>query len=298
MKWGRILTAMATPFTEEGNMDIEGAKRLAAYLVENGSDGLVVAGTTGESSTLTREEKIALFRAVKETVGDRAPVIAGTGTNSTVASIDLTREAEKTGVDGIMLVTPYYNKPSQEGLYHHFKNVAAATSLPVILYNIPSRTGINLEAATTLRLSEIKNITAIKEGSGNMEQVTVILRQASTDFVVYSGDDSLTLPLMAVGAYGVISVASHIIGNRMQAMVKAFIAGNVVEAAKLHREMSAIFKVLFISSNPVPLKESLRIMGLPGGPVRPPLVGLNGVDKERLAKTMREMGLITLSHLR
>lgn len=292
MQWGRILTAMVTPFTDDGKLDLDGAQEMAVHLINHGSDGLVVAGTTGESPTLTHGEKIELFQAVKDAVGDRVPVIAGTGTNSTATSIVLSREAESLGVDGLMLVVPYYNRPSQEGLYQHFKAIAEATTLPIILYNIPSRTGCNMSVDTVLRLAEIDNIVAIKEASGNLDQATAILQQAPGDFLLYSGDDSLTLPLMAIGAHGIISVAAHVVGEKMQAMVSAFIKGDVTGAAKLHQELFPIFKSLFITSNPVPLKEALQILGLPGGPVRLPLAGLNNSQKEIIAKTLKEAGLV------
>ncbi|MGB9660534.1 MAG: 4-hydroxy-tetrahydrodipicolinate synthase [Moorellaceae bacterium] len=291
VKWGRILTAMVTPFTDTGELDLEGAKKLAAYLVEHGSDGLVVAGTTGESPTLSQEEKIALFAAVKEAVGDKAAVIAGTGGNSTSASVKLTREAEKLGVDGVMLVVPYYNRPSQEGLYQHFKAIAESTPLPVMLYNVPSRTGRNMEAETTLRLAQIPNIVAVKEASGDLDQVTAILRQAPEDFLVYSGDDSITLPLMAIGGYGIVSVASHVVGDRMQAMVRAYVQGDTVKAAAIHRELFPVFKALFITTNPVPVKAALNMLGLPGGPVRLPLVEATAAEKEKIAAALQAVGL-------
>lgn len=292
MQWGRILTAMATPFSEDGKLDFDGAKELASYLIEHGSDGLVVAGTTGESPTLTFYEKIELYRCIKEAVDNRAPVIAGTGSNSTASAIKLSKEAAKAGVDGLMLVAPYYNKPSQEGLYQHFKSVAEATDLPVILYNIPSRTGCNMLPDTVLRLAEIKNIVAIKEASGDIDQATAILKQAPADFLLYSGDDSLALPLMAVGGYGVISVASHIVGEKMKLMINKFIDGDTAQAAKLHRELYPIFKILFITSNPVPLKEALRLLGLPSGPVRLPLVNASLTEKEAIVTVLKEASLI------
>lgn len=292
MPWGRILTAMVTPFTADGKLDLDGARRLAAHLVDHGSDGLVVAGTTGESPALSHEEKIALFKAVKEAVGGRAAVIAGTGTNSTAASIELSREAEALGLDGLMLVVPYYNRPSQEGLYRHFKAIAEAVNLPIILYNVPSRTGRNMEAATTLRLAEIKNIVAIKEASGDLDQATAIIRDVPPGFLVYSGDDSLTLPLMAVGAYGVISVAAHVAGDKMQAMVRSFVGGDVAGAAALHRELFPLFKALFITSNPVPVKEALNMLGLPAGPVRLPLVEASSAEKEKIAAVLKAAGIL------
>lgn len=282
---------MVTPFTATGEIDLEGAKKLAKYLIDHGSDGLVVAGTTGESPTLSQEEKIALFAAVKEAVGDRAAVIAGTGGNSTAASIKLTREAEKLGVDGIMLVVPYYNRPSQEGLYQHFKAIAESTSLPVMLYNVPSRTGRNMEAETTLRLAQIDNIVAVKEASGDLDQVTAILRNAPKDFLVYSGDDSITLPLMAIGGYGIVSVASHVVGERMQAMVQAYVQGDTAKAAAIHQELFPVFKALFITTNPVPVKAALNMLGLPGGPVRLPLVEATAAEKEKIAAALQAVGL-------
>ncbi|MGI9952047.1 4-hydroxy-tetrahydrodipicolinate synthase [Moorellaceae bacterium AZ2] len=293
VKWGRILTAMVTPFKETGELDLQGAKKLATYLVEHGSDGLVVAGTTGESPTLTHEEKIALFAAVKEAVGDRAVVIAGTGGNSTAASIELSRQAEKVGVDGLMLVVPYYNRPSQEGLYRHFKAVAEATSLPILLYNIPSRTGRNMEAETTLKLAAIDNIVAVKESSGDLDQVTAILRNAPEGFLVYSGDDSLTLPLMSIGGYGIISVAAHVVGERMQAMVRAYVQGNTSEAAAIHQELFPVFKALFVTTNPVPVKAALNMLGLPAGPVRLPLVEATAGEKEKIAHALQSAGLLS-----
>ncbi|GFN23822.1 MAG: 4-hydroxy-tetrahydrodipicolinate synthase [Thermoanaerobacteraceae bacterium] len=293
VKWGRILTAMVTPFKQTGELDLEGARKLASHLVEHGSDGLVVAGTTGESPTLTHEEKIALFAAVKEAVGDRAVVIAGTGGNSTSASIELSREAEKVGVDGLMLVVPYYNRPSQEGLYRHFKAVAEATSLPIILYNIPSRTGRNMEADTTLKLAAIDNVVAVKESSGDLDQVTTILRNAPEGFLVYSGDDSLTLPLMSVGGYGIVSVAAHVVGERMQAMVRAYVQGNTAEAAAIHQELFPVFKALFVTTNPVPVKAALNMLGLPAGPVRLPLVEATAAEKEKITQALRSAGLLS-----
>ncbi|NLW07398.1 MAG: 4-hydroxy-tetrahydrodipicolinate synthase [Clostridia bacterium] len=292
MQWGRILTAMVTPFTDEGKLDLDGAQKLALYLVEHGSDGLVVAGTTGETPTLSFKEKLELFQAVKSAVGDRAAVLAGTGSNDTAASIELSKEAEALGLDGLMLVAPYYNRPPQEGLYRHFKAIAEATTLPVIIYNIPSRTGCNINVDTVVRLAEIDNIVAIKEASGNMDQATAIMQQAPEGFSLYSGDDSLTLPLMAMGARGVISVAAHVIGPQMQAMVSAYVSGDVNKAAKIHQELFPVFKALFISVNPVPVKAALAMLGLPAGPVRLPLVGLNSSEKEVLATALQQAGVL------
>ncbi|HHP51421.1 MAG TPA: 4-hydroxy-tetrahydrodipicolinate synthase [Moorella mulderi] len=292
MNWGRILTAMVTPFTREGQLDVEGAQKLAAHLVEHGSDGLVVSGTTGESPVLTKEEKLTLFRAVKEAVGGKALVIAGTGSYDTAASVELSKEAEKIGVDGLMLVVPYYNRPSQEGLYQHFKTVATSVSLPVILYNIPSRTGCNMEPDTVLRLLEIKNIVALKEASGDISQATSILSRAPKGFLLYSGDDVMTLPLLAVGAHGVISVASHLVGEKMQEMIQSFLQGQVERAVSLHQELFPLFKALFITTNPVPVKAALDMLGLPAGPPRLPLVEASPGEKEKIAGALKAAGLL------
>ena len=292
MNWGRILTAMVTPFTREGQLDVEGAQKLASHLVEHGSDGLVVSGTTGESPVLTKEEKLALFRAVKEAVGGKALVIAGTGSYDTAASVELSKEAEKIGVDGLMLVVPYYNRPSQEGLYQHFKTVATSVSLPVILYNIPSRTGRNMEPDTVLRLLEIKNIVALKEASGDISQATAILSRAPKGFLLYSGDDVMTLPLLAVGGHGVISVASHLVGEKMQEMIQSFLQGQVERAASLHQELFPLFKALFITTNPVPVKAALDMLGLPAGPPRLPLVEASPGEKEKIAGALKAAGLL------
>jgi len=289
--FGRILTAMITPFKEDGSLDLDGAKVLARELVESGSDGLVVAGTTGESPTLSHEEKLALFRAVKEAVGEQAAVIAGTGSNNTAASAELTAEAASCGVDGVMLVVPYYNKPSQEGLYQHFLACAKATSLPVMLYNVPGRTGANLLPETVARLSRVENIVALKEASGNFDQVSEILRQVPEHFRVYSGDDSLTLPLVALGAYGVVSVASHLVGRELKAMVEALVAGRLAEAQAIHLGLFPLFKALFMAPNPVPVKAALSLLGRPAGKPRLPLVGLAAKEEAELRRVLEEVGV-------
>ena len=241
--FGRILTAMVTPFHEDLSVNYEAAAKLAKYLVANGSDGLVVAGSTGESATLNKEEKTKLFATILEAVGDRATVIAGTGSNDTRDSIALTQEAEKLGVHGAMLVGPYYNKPPQEGYYQHFKAIAESSDLPLIVYNVPGRTASNILPATIARLAVIKNIVAVKEASGNLEQVAEIIRTTPREFQVYSGDDSLTLPILSIGGTGIISVAAHIVGKRMQEMVAAFFAGNMAKAQGIHLELLPFFKL-------------------------------------------------------
>lgn len=292
MAFGRVLTAMITPFTATGEVDYPEVKKLAAYLVEHGNDGLVICGTTAETPTLTHEEKINIVKAVKEAVGDKTQIIVGTGTNDTRSTIEATKEMEALGADGILLVVPYYNKPSQEGLYHHFKAAAEATSLPVVLYNIPGRSGINMAPETIARLAEIKNIVAVKEASGNLEQVSKIRQLASDDFMIYSGDDSLTLPILSVGGCGIISVAGHAIGTQIHQMVDAYYDGKVAEAAAMHKKMYGFFKAIFVTSNPVPIKYVLHEMGVINTPtVRLPLFECSEKDKEVVLAAMAEVGL-------
>ncbi|RDW19390.1 4-hydroxy-tetrahydrodipicolinate synthase [Oceanobacillus chungangensis] len=286
MNFGNVLTAMVTPFDQHGEVDFEATKGLVNHLIANGSDGLVVAGTTGESPTLSHNEKLALLKLVVETVNGRVPVIAGTGTNNTKESVELTKEAEAAGVDGIMLVVPYYNKPSQEGMFQHFRTIAAATSLPVMLYNIPGRSVVNMEAETIIRLSRIENIVSVKEASGDLDQVAEIISKAKSNFSVYTGDDSLTLPTLAIGGTGVISVASHIIGNEMQEMVQLFKQGDVVNAAALHRHLLPIMNELFAAPNPTPVKAGLNRIGVEVGCVRLPLVPLTDAQRESLYRVM------------
>jgi 4-hydroxy-tetrahydrodipicolinate synthase len=280
IQFGKIVTAMVTPFDHKGNIDFAKTTKLVNYLIENGTDSLVVAGTTGESPTLTTEEKVALFRHVVSVVNGRVPVIAGTGSNNTHASIELTKKAEEAGVDAVMLVAPYYNKPNQEGLYQHFKAIAESTSLPVMLYNIPGRSVVNMSVDTVVRLSEIPNIVAIKDASGNLDTMTEIIARTREDFLLYSGDDNITLPVLAIGGAGVVSVASHIIGNEMQQMIAAFEAGELAKAAKLHQKLLPIMKGLFAAPNPVPVKTALQLKGLDVGSVRLPLVPLT--EQERI----------------
>jgi 4-hydroxy-tetrahydrodipicolinate synthase len=275
LNFGQVLTAMVTPFDQHGEIDYNATRTLVNYLIANGTDGLVVAGTTGESPTLTTEEKVSLFKFVVDVAAGRVPIIAGTGSNNTRASISLTKQAEEAGVDGIMLVTPYYNKPSQEGMYQHFKAIAEATSLPVMLYNIPGRSVVNLSVETLVRLSEIRNIVAVKEASGNLDDMAEIISQTPADFTLYSGDDGLAIPVLAIGGAGVISVASHIIGNEMQEMVTLFKDGRVQEAAVLHRNLLPIMKALFAAPNPSPVKAALNLQGVQVGGVRLPLIPLN-----------------------
>lgn len=292
MNFGQVLTAMITPFDHNGEVDFNATKNLVNYLIANGSDGLVINGTTGESPTLTTEEKVDLFKFVVQIVNGRVPVIAGTGSNNTKASIGLTSLAEEAGVDGIMLVTPYYNKPSQEGIYQHFKAIAQSTSLPVMLYNIPGRSSVNMLVETIVRLSKIDNIVSIKEASGDLDAMAEIISKTPSDFSVYSGDDGLTLPLLAIGGTGIISVSSHIIGNEMQEMINSFKNGDVNRAASLHRNLLPIMKAMFAAPNPTPVKAALNIKGINVGDVRLPLVPLNNEEKKELQRTLQTSNIV------
>lgn len=290
--FGRVITAMVTPFNKDLSINITQARKLARHLVQSGSDGLVISGTTGESPTLTSEEKIELYRAVVEEVGGKAAVIAGTGANSTSESIALTRAAQKVGVDGVMLVVPYYNKPSQEGLYQHFKAVAESTNLPVIIYNVPTRTATNLLPQTVVRLAQINNIVAIKEAIGSMDQFSELRMSLPDNFAIYSGDDSLTLPVLALGGKGVISVVSHLVGERLQEMINAFTSGNTTLATEIHLKLFPLFKGMFITTNPVPVKTALNLQGWQVGAPRPPLVEATATEKESIKNMLESMKLI------
>lgn len=290
--FGRVVTAMITPFGTDDSLNLDKAVTIAKHLENTGTQGIVVGGTTGESPTLSKSEKVALFEAVKGGVSPNTVVVAGTGSNCTRDSVALTKEAEAIGVDGIMCVVPYYNKPSQEGLYQHFSAIAKATTLPVMVYNVPSRTAANLLPQTVKRLSEIDNIVAIKEAGNDVEQATEIKRLCSSDFIIYSGNDSFTLPLMALGGYGVVSVASHIVGNKIAEMIAAYLAGNVEKAWGINLELLPVFNALFVTSNPVPLKEALNILGLDVGNVRLPLVGMEEAEKKILKDSLSNFGLL------
>ncbi|WP_058307656.1 4-hydroxy-tetrahydrodipicolinate synthase [Gracilibacillus massiliensis] len=275
MNFGRVLTAMVTPFDSNGEIDYGKTERLIHHLLQNGTDALVVAGTTGESPTLSKEEKISLLKFVVKTVNHRVPVIAGTGSNNTRESIELTKKAEMIGVDAIMLVAPYYNKPSQEGLYQHFKVIAEATTLPVMIYNIPGRTSVNIEPATIIDLSKIENIVSVKEASGNLDAMATIIRETDDNFSLYSGDDNLTLPAVAIGANGIVSVSSHIVGNEMNDMVSACQKGDMLRAQELHHYLLPSMKSIFMAPSPSPVKAALAMNGIDVGSVRLPLVPLN-----------------------
>ncbi|ASV65902.1 4-hydroxy-tetrahydrodipicolinate synthase [Cytobacillus sp. FSL W7-1323] len=280
--FGRVSTAMVTPFDINGHIDFAKTTQLINHLIENGTDSLVVAGTTGESPTLTKEEKLALFKHVVKVTDGRVPVIAGTGSNNTYSSIELTKKAAEIGVDAIMLVAPYYNKPNQAGLYEHFKAIAASTDLPVMLYNIPGRSSVNIAPETIIELSKIKNIVSVKEASGDLNAMTKIIAETDDDFLLYSGDDGIALPVLSIGGAGVVSVASHIIGSEIQEMVQAFLDGHYQEAAKLHQSLLPIMEAMFAAPSPVPVKTALQVKGLDVGSVRLPMVPLSEQERATL----------------
>lgn len=288
----RLLTAMITPFKENLEVDYDQARQLAAYLVENGSEGIVVCGTTGESPTLSDRERVELFKAVQSEVGSKVQVWAGVGTNSTWESIELGKMAVKVGVYGIMVVTPYYNKPTQEGLYRHYQEIARNIPLPVMMYNIPGRTAVNMLPETVERLARIENIVALKEASGNLDQLSQLKNILPDDFLVYSGDDSLTLPMMALGAVGVVSVASHLVGPELRNMIDAFLSGQAEKARQIHNNLMDLFKVLFITTNPIPLKEALRMTGRDNGVLRLPLCEAGEKERQEIEKVLRRHKLI------
>jgi len=262
---------MVTPFNSKGDVDYKQAKKLALALLKSGSDGLLVSGSTGESPTLSKEEKLRLLAEVKSAVGDRAAVVAGTGNYNTRESIELTREAEKVGVDAALLVVPYYNKPTQQGLKEHFQAIAKSTSLPCILYNVPSRTITSLSADTVIELSRIDNIVGLKEASGDLVHTAKILSGAKKGFLLYSGNDNDTFPILSIGGYGVISVASHLVGIQMSDMIAKAVSGKTAQAAAIHHKLLPLMSVLFVVSNPIPIKYALNYVGFNVGKPRLPL---------------------------
>lgn len=290
--FGNLLTAMVTPFDDNHEVNYEKVKEISNKLVEEGNDGLVVLGTTGEVPTLNSEEKLEILRTVVNKVGDRANIVAGTGSYSTAESIKLSQEAEKIGVDGIMLVVPYYNKPPQYALYNHFKEVAASVDLPVMIYNVPSRTSRNIEPETVKELAEIENIIAIKEASGDLGQVAELSLIEKEDFYIYSGDDTLTLPMMSLGGQGVVSVAGHVAAKEIKEMITQFKNGNPEKAKELNRKLIPVYNAMFIDTNPIPVKEALRITGIDPGEPRPPLYKLKTDKKAKLAKVLEEAGIV------
>jgi len=286
-KFGRLLTAMVTPFDAQGSIDYVQARKLARSLLDSGSDGVVVAGSTGEFPTLSHDEKLKLFDEVKSAVGDKGMVIVGTGNYSTSESIELTKQAEKIGVDACILVVPYYNRPTQGGLYEHFKTIAKATRLPCIVYNVPTRTVTNLTAEMAIKLSQIDNIVGIKEASANLEQVAKIIRGVGTDFLVYSGNDGDTFPILCLGGYGVISVASHLVGLQIKSMISDFLKGETKKAADSHHNLLLLVDALFIISNPIPIKHALNYVGFSVGKPRLPLTDADSKTKAIIEQTLK-----------
>jgi len=284
---GRLLTAMVTPFDAQGGVDYKQAKRLALSLLDSGSNGVVVSGTTGESPTLSQEEKLRLFAETKSAFGNRGTVVAGTGNYNTRESQELTKEAEKTGVDACILVVPYYNRPTQQGLWEHFKAIAQSTTLPCIIYNVPSRTVTNLAADTIIRLSKIDNIVGVKEASGNLGQIAEIIQGTREDFLVYSGNDSDTFPILALGGYGVISVAAHLVGIQIKDMMEKFLNGKPQEAAEIHRHLLPLIDALFIVPNPMPVKWALNYVGFPVGKPRLPLIEPDEKSADLIQATLK-----------
>ena len=287
-RFGRVVTAMVTPFTEDLSLDVDRAQELAGWLIDHGSDGLVVTGSTGESATLTDDEKVTMWRAVAEAVGDRATVIAGTGTYDTAHSIHLSEEAEKAGADGLLIVTPYYNKPPQRGLVEHFTRVAQSTGLPNIVYNIPGRTGTRIAHETLLRLGEVDNIVAVKDSTGDFEALARLIAEAPDGFEVYTGDDWATFGSVCLGASGVISVAAHVAGERMGQMIALIEGGDLASARKINSELLPVFDAMFITSNPIPLKKAMELIGQPVGRPRLPLLEANEDETSRIEIALKE----------
>ena len=292
-RFGSLVTAMVTPFREEDHaLDVDGAQRLASHLLDTGSDAIVVAGSTGESPTLSYKEKAELFRAVGEITRGRGKLICGTGTYSTSETLELTQAAEDAGADGLLVVTPYYNKPPQRGLIAHFERVADATELPIIVYNIPGRTATRIEHDTLLQLAERPNIVAVKDSTGDFQGASRLMAEAPPDFEVYSGDDWATFGYVCLGAVGIISVASHLVGPQIRQMIELIETGDVPAARKIHEDLSPLFNALFITSNPIPLKAALGMLGLPAGAPRLPLVPATLEERGRVRKALEDAGLL------
>ena len=291
-RFGSLITAMVTPFRDDHAIDIDGAERLAAHLLDTGSDAIVVAGSTGESPTLTHKEKAELFRAVGGAVRGRGQLICGTGTYSTAETLELTQAAEDAGADGLLVVTPYYNKPPQRGLIAHFERVAEATDLPIIAYNIPGRTATRIEHDTLMRLAEQPNIVAVKDSTGDFQGVSRLMAEAPPDFEVYSGDDWATFGYVCLGAVGVVSVASHLVGPQIRQMIELIQTGDVPAARKIHEALSPLFNALFITSNPIPVKAALEMLGLPAGVPRLPLVPATPEERDRVRRALEDAGLL------
>jgi len=273
--FGRLITAMVTPFDPSGQVDIDQAEKLSQHLVATGTTSIIVTGTTGEGPTLTSQESLNLYSAVKASVGTKAKVIAGTTSYDTAKSIQLSKQAESLGVDGILMTVPYYNKPPQDSLYKHFSVIAEQISIPGILYNVPTRTATNMSAETTIKLSRIQNVVGIKEASGDLQQISKIIELTSDDFLVWSGNDIDTLPILSIGGYGVVSVASHLVGKDISEMIKHFTKGDILLAAQTHRKLQPLIDAIFMVTSPIPLKYMLNYLGCEVGDPRLPLTPAN-----------------------
>jgi 4-hydroxy-tetrahydrodipicolinate synthase len=290
--FGNVITAMVTPFDKKGDVDYKKAIELANYLIDHGTDTILLAGTTGESPTLTHEEEYQLFKKIKSEIGTKALIMAGTGSNCTKTAMNATRKAEECGIDAVLQVVPYYNKPSQEGLYQHFSTIATHTKLPIMLYNIPGRSSAKLEVETIQRLAGVKNIVSIKEASGSVDIIKQLRAALPEKFKIYSGDDALTLSFLEAGAVGVVSVASHCVGIQLQEMVSFYHQEEYIEAEKINKKLKPLFDVLFITSNPVPVKAALRLMGMDVGSVRLPLVEANELEVNQINDVLARLKLL------
>lgn len=292
--FGRLLTAMVTPFNADGSVNYENGADLAEWLLANGSDALVIEGSTGEAAVLNTEEKFAFMRKIVERVGGKAPIVAGAGTNCTATTIELVQGMEACGVDGLLVVGPYYNKPTQEGYYQHFAAVARSTKLPIIVYNVPGRTGGNIEPETVARLArDFENIVAVKEAAGCAAQTAELYRVCPEDFSIYSGDDILILPFMAVGACGLISVLANVNGNLLQELMQAYSEGRVADAAELNKKMVPLAKAMFMESNPIPIKAAVtKVTGIDAGAPRLPLTPIRPADEVKLDAILKEYGMM------
>ena len=291
-RFGSVVTAMVTPFRGDHAVDLDRAQELASWLVDHGSDAVVVAGSTGESPTLTHKEKSELFRCVGEAIRGRGRLICGTGTYSTAETLELTQAAEDAGADGLLVVTPYYNKPPQRGLVAHFERIADATELPIILYNIPGRTATRIEHDTLLQLARRPNIVAVKDSTGDFQAITKLVAESPEGFEVYSGDDWATFGYLCLGAVGVVSVASHLVGPQIRQMIELIETGDVPAARKIHESLSPLYNALFVTSNPIPLKAALEMVGRSCGDPRLPLVPATAEERERVRRALEDAGLL------
>lgn len=293
MTFEGAFTAQITPFDDDGNLDEDGFRQNIESQIEGGIDGLVPVGTTGECATLTHEEHKRVIEIAVDTVGGEVPVIAGTGSNSTHEALELTRHAAETDADAVLLVAPYYNKPTQRGLYEHYKTLAEEVEIPQIIYNIPSRTGRNIEAETLTKLSKLENVAGVKEASGDLKQVMEIVQNTGDDFDILSGDDNLTLPILSLGGVGAVSVASNLLPGRVSNLVNSYLKGDAQKAQDIHYELLPLFKALFLETNPGPVKAAMDILGNPAGKPRSPLVEANEETKDTLREVLSDLGLIS-----